>query len=258
MKPAVTMMVGLMLGWGANPGADMQAQQAGDQQTETPKTTFAAKLASTMNAIVLIKIGGGHGTGVIVDAKRRLVITNAHVVRSVVGGRRTVTVKLRDGTEVAARVIYRATGGLDLAMVQLEPVVQIDGARFRTKQYKAVTVGCRLPRAPERVTAIGHPGPFRWAVSQGHVAGEFTKARALGRGLVLDLTIWHGNSGGGLFDRQGKLVGITTAIFGKRTRTSRVYSGFSFAISGAEVCTFVKRMKAAYAPRPDQPQVASR
>jgi S1-C subfamily serine protease len=239
MKPAVTMMVGLMLGWGATPGADMQAQQAGDQQTETPKTTLAAKLASTMNAIVLIKIGGGHGTGVIVDAKRRLVITNAHVVK----GRRTVTVKLRDGTEVSARVIYRATGGLDLAMVQLAPAVQIDGARFRTKQYKAVTVGCRLPRAPERVTAIGHPGPFRWAVSQGHVAGEFAKARALG---------------GGLFDRQGKLVGITTAIFGKRTRTSRVYSGFSFAISGADVCTFIKRMKAAYAPRPDQPQVASR
>ena len=254
MKPAVTMMVGLMLGWGATPGADMQAQQAGDQQTETPRTTLATKLASTMSAIVLIKIGAGHGTGVIVDAKRRLVITNAHVVK----GQRTVTVKLRDGTEVPARVIYRATGGLDLAMVRLEPVVQIDGARFRAKQYKAVTVGCRLARAPERVTAIGHPGPFRWAVSQGHVAGEFTKARALGHGLVLDLTIWHGNSGGGLFDRQGKLVGITTAIFGKRTMTSRVYSGFSFAISGADVCTFIKRVKAAYAPRPDQPQVASR
>ena len=120
-------------------------------------------------------------------------------------------------------------------------------------------LGCRLPRAPERVTAIGHPGPFRWAVSQGHVAGEFTKARALGRGLVLDLTIWHGNSGGGLFDRQGKLVGITTAIFGKRTMTSRVYSGFSFAISGVDVCRFIKRVKAAYAPpTPDQPQVASR
>ena len=35
--------------------------------------------------------------------------------------------------------------------------------------------------------------------------------------------------------------------------TSRVYSGFSFAISGIEVCDFVKRVRAAWAP-----QVASR
>ena len=66
---------------------------------------------------------------------------------------------------------------------------------------------------------------------------------SLGRGLVLDLTIWHGNSGGGLFDAKGRLVGITTAIFGRRTMTSRVYSGFSFAISGLEVCAFAKRFE---------------
>ena len=236
MKPAATMMVGLMLGWGAsaNDPAE-QARQAGGQQTET-------RLAATMSSIVLIKVGKGHGTGVVIDAKARLVITNAHVVR----GQRTVTVKLRDGTEIEGQVIYRATGGLDLAMVRL--------AKGKTA-LKAVALGCRLPRAPEKVTAIGHPGPFRWAVSQGHVAGEFNKAKALGRGLVLDLTIWHGNSGGGLFDAKGRLVGITTAIFGRRTMTSRVYSGFSFAVSGLEVCTFVKRVKAAWA---NPAQVASR
>ena len=178
-----------------------------------------------------------------------------------VRGRRTVLVKLHDGRTLEGRVVYRAVGGLDLAMIKLAPlppVVQIDGATFRTaptRKLHAVTVGCRLARAPEQVTAIGHPGPFRWAVSQGHVAGEFTKARALGRGLVLDLTIWHGNSGGGLFDARGRLIGITTAIFGRRTKTSRVYSGFSFAISGLDVCGFIKRMRDAYAPRP---QVASR
>ena len=36
MKPAVTMMVGLMLGWGANTGTATQVQKAGDQQAETP------------------------------------------------------------------------------------------------------------------------------------------------------------------------------------------------------------------------------
>lgn len=247
MKPAATMMVGLMLGWGASAnGPADQSRQAGDQQTET-------KLAATMSGIVLIKVGQGHGTGVVIDAKERLVVTNAHVVR----GHRTVTVRLRNGAELEGRVIYIARGGLDLAMVRIAgtsaPAPGPNNAAQGTVPLRAVALGCRLPRAPEQVTAIGHPGPFRWAVSKGHVAGEFNKAKALGRGLVLDLTIWHGNSGGGLFDAQGRLVGITTAIFGRRTMTSRVYSGFSFAISGIEVCNFAKRVRAAFGK-----QIASR
>lgn len=247
MKPAITMMAGLMLGWGASAnGPAEQVRQAGDQQAET-------KLAATMSSIVLIKVGKGHGTGVVIDAKQRLVVTNVHVVR----GRRIVTVKLRNGAELEGRVIYIARGGLDLAMVQVarrtSPAPGPNNASQGSAPLRAAALGCRLPRAPERVTAVGHPGPFRWAVSKGHVAGEFNKAKALGRGLVLDLTIWHGNSGGGLFDAKGRLVGVTTAIFGRRTMTSRVYSGFSFAISGLEVCAFAKRVKAAWAP-----QVASR
>lgn len=251
MKSAITLLVGLAVGLGFGPGdagTTRQLNQAGDQHSERQNTNAAAlrakkRLAVNLRAIVLIKVsvGGrkGHGTGVVIDPKRRLVLTNAHVVRIAAANGDRVIVQLRNGIEVPATVVARAAGGLDLALIQLDAQVQAGAANIIRPKLTGVKVSCAMAKAPEQVMAIGHPGPFRWTVSRGHVAGVFTKAKNLGRSLVLDLTIWHGNSGGGLFDAKGRLIGITTAIFGQRTMYSRTYSGFSFAISGPDMCGFL-------------------
>ena len=178
------MMVGLMLGWGASAnGPADQSRQAGDQQTET-------KLAATMRSIVLIKVGtpdrGGHGTGVIIDAKERLVVTNAHVVR----GRRTVTVRLRNGAELEGRVIYIARGGLDLAMVRIARTAapppgpnnaaqgSVPLARHRPWLPPAARAGAGDRHRPSRAIPLGRqPGPCGGRVQQGEGARPRPGAR---------------------------------------------------------------------------------
>ena len=195
----------------------------------TTGTSIFADNAKTspVNSIVMIRVGDGHGTGVIVDAERGHILTNAHVI----GDRKVLTIRFRDGQEYSARVLRRAKTKLDLILLKIEPRSTLTAAR----------VSCRIAAISERVIAIGHPGPFRWAITKGLVAAQYAGSKLLGNALVLDLTIWHGNSGGGLFDENNRLVGITTAMFGRAGWRTRVYSGFSFAISGPDLCAFLRR-----------------
>ena len=64
-----------------------------------------------MAAVVLIETGTGRGSGFFVTPD--LIVTNAHVVEN----NTTVTVKMSDGTSVAAQVL-RTSPEVDLAIVR--------------------------------------------------------------------------------------------------------------------------------------------
>jgi predicted RNA-binding protein YlqC (UPF0109 family) len=69
------------------------------------------------------------------------------------------------------------------------------------RKYPSLSVG-------ERVYAIGAPEGFDLTLSEGLISG----LRRLGNTNVIQTTapISHGSSGGGLFDSEGRLIGITT------------------------------------------------
>jgi Do/DeqQ family serine protease len=140
------------------------------------------------------------GSGVIVDARRGYIITNAHVVENA----RDITVTLLDEREFPARLVG-SDPRTDVAVVQIEApglteVALGDSDRLEPGDY---------------VAAIGNPFGLQHSVSYGIVS-------ALGRSgmnpdgfeslIQTDASINPGNSGGALVNLRGELVGINNMI----------------------------------------------
>ncbi|KAF0113464.1 MAG: Protease Do precursor [Rhodobacteraceae bacterium] len=139
------------------------------------------------------------GTGFIISAGGDIV-TNNHVVE----GADTVKVTLADGTELAAEVVG-TDPATDLALVRVKadkslPFVEWgESARLRTGQD---------------VVAIGNPFGLGNSVTSGIVSalGRDINSGPLDNFIQTDAAINRGNSGGPLFDAEGRVVGINTAI----------------------------------------------
>jgi S1-C subfamily serine protease len=83
----------------------------------------------------------------------------------------------------------------------------------------------------ERVFAIGNPspgkeGPLTWSLTDGIIS-----ALRKGEEIQISAAIYHGNSGGGLFDEYGNLIGIPTKGYMETAQ------GFNFAIAADKIWT---------------------
>ena len=149
------------------------------------------------------------GTGVIYDAKRGLVVTNAHVVT----GLTSLKAKVNDQTTVPVRVLGVAPCE-DLAVVQMQNKPEgLKQASFG--KSKDIT-------NQDEVTALGYPTSFEDPEKQkvvstnGTVQSPNVSATPDKSSPKLPATIQHsatinpGNSGGPLFNDKGELVGINT------------------------------------------------
>lgn len=141
------------------------------------------------------------GSGFIIDASG-LVVTNNHVIDNA----ENITVTLYDGREFSAtlRGVDRET---DLA------VLQLDGGSAR---FPFVSFGdSNTSRVGDWVIAIGNPFGLGGSVTVGIVSA---RNRDINSGqyddfIQTDAAINRGNSGGPLFDMNGKVIGINTAIY---------------------------------------------
>ena len=144
---------------------------------------------------------GGHGSGVVIDAKEGHVLTNFHVTRN------SDKVKLRkgDGVEVEGEVLG-VDPVSDLAVVKTEA----DGlSAAELGDSDALKVG-------EAVIALGSPSGERAVVTAGVVSALEVELRGpsgrLMTGLIQTDALFNpGMSGGALVDASGKVVGINTA-----------------------------------------------
>jgi Do/DeqQ family serine protease len=140
------------------------------------------------------------GSGVIVNAKKGIVMTNHHVIK----GADEVLVSLADGRSFEAKVLGE-DADLDIAILEIEAD---DLVEVKIADSNHLLVG-------DFVVAIGNPFGLGQTVTTGIVS-------ALGRtGLGIegyenfiqtDASINPGNSGGALVNLAGELVGINTAI----------------------------------------------
>jgi len=140
------------------------------------------------------------GSGVIVDAKKGLVITNYHVVKDA----DEVQVSLHDGRNFQAKV-KGTDPDLDIAVLEIDAD---NLTEVNTGNSDQLQVG-------DFVVAIGNPFALGQTVTTGIVS-------ALGRSglgiegyedfIQTDASINPGNSGGALVNLRGELVGINTAI----------------------------------------------
>jgi len=139
------------------------------------------------------------GTGFIISADG-YILTNNHVVN----GADEVMIKLSDGREVKAD-IKGVDEKVDLALLKINEQTKFPFAELGDSD--ALQVG-------EWVMAIGNPFGLSHTVTAGIVSA---KGRVIGSGpyddyIQTDASINPGNSGGPLFNVQGQVIGINTAI----------------------------------------------
>lgn len=154
------------------------------------------------------------GSGVIIDASKGYILTNAHVINDAYN----VQVALSDSRHFTAKII-----GLDkpsdVALIQI-----------KGKSLSSVPMGdSNHLKVGDFVVAIGNPFGLNQTVTSGIVS-------ALGRTTLgienfenfiqTDAPINPGNSGGALINMDGKLVGLNTAILAP----ARGSIGIGFAI----------------------------
>ena len=65
----------------------------------------------------------------------------------------------------------------------------------------------------EKVVMYGHPAGLGWSLVPGSVAGYRDSLPVAGNWMQLSAPIYFGMSGGGVFDEQGRLVGLVSFMF---------------------------------------------
>jgi len=158
-----------------------------------PKEFFGNKPHGKMKTHAL-------GSGFVISEKG-LILTNNHVVEKAT----EIKIKLENGKEFDAKLIGRDPK-TDLALIQVAP----------DKDFPAPVVlgDSDAMRVGDWVMAVGNPFGLGHTVTTGIISA---KSRILGAGpyddfLQTDAAINPGNSGGPLFNMQGQVIGINTAI----------------------------------------------
>ncbi len=192
-------------------GPDLRRHRSSrDTEPEELQRRLRAIMDAIVQATVRIDTEDGMGSGTIIDTAGHIV-TSAHVIE----GSRIITVTLVDGRRFEARLLGINSAGdlalLDIDADNLKPARLGDSATLRKQQW---------------VVASGHPvsafDDFQPTVSIGLIRRLDAVIRADRRKLfrsaiVSDTPLSSGSSGGGLFDLQGRLVGVNAAV----TRSER-------------------------------------
>ncbi|OYX41175.1 MAG: trypsin [Rhodobacterales bacterium 32-67-9] len=142
----------------------------------------------------------GVGTGFIISADGQIV-TNAHVV----DGADSVTVTLADGRKIDGKVVG-ADSATDIALIKIDAGKDLPTVAFGDSTQ--IKVG-------QDVVAIGNPFGLGNSVTAGIVSalGRDINSGPFDNYIQTDAAINKGNSGGPLFNAQGEVIGINTAIF---------------------------------------------
>ena len=147
------------------------------------------------------RINESLGSGVIIDAREGLVLTNHHVIDNA----DDVQVTLADGRTVKAEFLG-SDRDTDIALIRI-PAQNLTDIKLGNSDQL---------RVGDFVVAIGNPFGFSQTVTSGIVSAVGRSGiRGLGyqNFIQTDASINPGNSGGALVDLQGQLVGINTASF---------------------------------------------
>ena len=159
------------------------------------------------------------GSGFIIDEKG-IVVTNNHVI----DGAEDIVVQVNGEKKFNAKVIG-ADPLSDIAVLQLDTKDKFIPVKFGDSD-KA--------RIGDWVIAIGNPFGLGGTVTSGIISA---RNRSIGLSryedyIQTDASINSGNSGGPLFDMNGDVIGINTAILG---RSGNVGIGFSIPSNSAKI-----------------------
>jgi serine protease Do len=166
------------------------------------------------------------GSGFIIDATG-IVVTNNHVINEA----DEITVILNDGSRIKAELMGRDQK-TDIALLRIKTEKPLKAVRFGDSDKL---------RLGEWVIAIGNPFSLGGTVTAGIVSA---RNRDINSGpydnyIQTDAAINRGNSGGPLFNLNGEVVGINTAIISP----SGGSIGIGFAVPSKTALTVIDQLK---------------
>jgi serine protease Do len=141
------------------------------------------------------------GSGFVVDAAEGIIVTNNHVIADA----DEITANFTDGTKLTAKLIGTDTK-TDIAVLKVDP---------KGKTFKAVKFGdSDKSRIGDWVMAIGNPFGLGGTVTVGIISARNRDINSgpYDRFIQTDAAINRGNSGGPLFNMDGEVIGINSAI----------------------------------------------
>ena len=185
----------------------------------------AKRLTLRVRNISCQGIATGSGFGI----DEHTIITNRHVL----AGASVLQLNTWDGTSLDADVDESETARL----------VDIGATRVAAKLPAIAELGPD-PKPGQKVTAVGYPLGGQLALSPGRVVG-YLDGNSLpgeiafpGRVMQVSSRIKHGNSGGPLLDRRGRVVGVIFA--GEPGVTAQDYMRVAYAIPLSSVRTLMQ------------------
>jgi len=140
------------------------------------------------------------GSGFVFDPSG-YIVTNNHVIE----GADQITVNFNDGSSLPADIVGRDSK-TDLALLRVKPKTALTAARFGNSE---------TARVGDWVIAIGNPFGLGGSVTAGIVSA---RNRDIAAGpyddfIQTDAPINRGNSGGPLFNMDGEVIGVNSAIY---------------------------------------------
>lgn len=193
---------------------------------------WEAVAKAVQQSVVAIQVstgngGGAEGSGVIVDDSGHIV-TNNHVVAG--ADPDSVQVTLTDGRIFKATIVG-TDATTDLAVIKLTDAPDdLKPAAFGDSSK--VIVG-------QPVMAVGNPLGLASTVTTGIVSaidrpvstsGENSSEATVTNAIQIDAAVNPGNSGGPLFDAQGKVIGINSSIATLSSESGSIGLGFAIPV----------------------------
>jgi len=141
------------------------------------------------------------GSGFVIDGKEGIVVTNNHVI----DGADEIVVNFNDGSKLKVDKVLGKDTKTDLALLKVTPKRPLPSVGFGSSTKM---------RVGDWVMAIGNPFGLGGSVTVGIISA---KQRDINSGpyddyLQTDAAINKGNSGGPLFNMDGEVIGVNTAI----------------------------------------------
>jgi serine protease Do len=168
------------------------------------------------------------GSGFVIDGKEGYVVTNNHVIE----GADEIVVNFHDGSKLKVDKVVGRDSKADLALLKVTPVKPLTAVPFGSSG--GMKVG-------DWVMAIGNPFGPGGTVTVGIISA---KQRDINAGpyddfLQTDAAINKGNSGGPLFNMDGEVIGVNTAIISPTGGSI----GIGFAVPSDTVTGVIAQLK---------------
>jgi S1-C subfamily serine protease len=188
--------------------------------------------------------GAAVGAGVIINSQ--FILTVQHLINDNPNGdkKNNFIVHTNDERSIEAELYsvtkQKLSSGETVDLMVLKLASPLEG-------YPAAKFSCVKPQIGDSIHTIGTPQGFPFMIQFGNVAKlRLPKGDALDDRYVVDMSIFHGNSGGPVFDSHGFVVGLSDAILYWEDEFGKHPSPIALIMSPVDMCNFMDSLNIKY------------